>query len=383
LWRRILPWAYTAWVFESEVKGGPVVGSAQVPNDAGLWNGYAEPSKLDFVLEECCRYSMIEDYTVELPESFEIVAPEDAPKNGTWVRLPSVVAPTAVMSRPQRVPLHIFATVRHRTVRRRLAVAIAMWVHLNPEYAFYILDDVDIDGWLEQQGERVREALRSLQKHLRETGNESLLGVHKADLWRILMLRQHGGVYVDVDVVPTRPLREFPIPDDAEAVELVRSLGTLHQDFIISAPGTCHLNTAVDLILDNFKRKYEHGDHKLHSVREFLFDDGHFKRLGGFIPLDLYAQRRVEQVSGPVVFHRALQMCVELGKVGPEVHFLRDDCGTCRSPLYQNDCSKCAFTSSYLGYKNDVRETYWGNLDTSVQSAEQRREQDSHRRGNG
>lgn len=329
------------------------------------------PSRVDFVLHECCRYTLIHDETVQLPEEFEEVPPAEMPGKGSWVRLPRIVPAKAIPLKRQVVPLHMWATLRRRVVRKRLAVALAMWVQLNPEYTLYLFDDQDLVGWLAYYAEAAaQEALTMLEEHLLRIGQGQLLGVHRADLWRILVLNKHGGVYIDVDIVPARPLREFPLRPGDRALELVRTYGTVHQDIIISAPGTCHLRVATDLILANF-RSARADNRTHHAVNELLFDgDGHFQLLGGFIPLDLYAQRRVEQVSGPVAFHQALQICAHSGELEEDVRFLRDQCGSCRTSLYYNDCSACAFTSSYIGYQNDVRETYWGSFDPSVQSEE-------------
>ena len=89
----------------------------------------------------------------------------------------------------------------------RNSTYVRTWIELNQEYDHVYLTDTDGASFVETSAaERERAAYASL-----------LSGAARADMLRLLFLRELGGVYADTDMQLRTPLREL-IPRSASAV---------------------------------------------------------------------------------------------------------------------------------------------------------------------
>ena len=80
------------------------------------------------------------------------------------------------------------------------------------------------------------------------------IGAARADLWRMLVLLEHGGVYIDIDAHLTWPLDALIDPNDREIFILDRSRN-LTNYFIGSQPGNPLLSKIVDKVTNNIRAK--------------------------------------------------------------------------------------------------------------------------------
>ena len=87
-----------------------------------------------------------------------------------------------------------------------------------------------------------------------ETYENLRIGASRADLWRMLVLLEHGGVYIDIDAHFTWPLDKLIGPDDREMFILDRSRN-LTNFFVGSRAGNPLLSKIVDQITDNVRAK--------------------------------------------------------------------------------------------------------------------------------
>jgi mannosyltransferase OCH1-like enzyme len=78
------------------------------------------------------------------------------------------------------------------------------------------------------------------------------IGASRADFWRVLILIEHGGVYIDIDAHLTWPLDALVARNDRELFILDRSKN-LTNFFIASEPGHPLLARVVDKIMENIR----------------------------------------------------------------------------------------------------------------------------------
>lgn len=78
------------------------------------------------------------------------------------------------------------------------------------------------------------------------------IGAAQADLWRLLVLHRHGGVYLDIDAHAIWPL-ERVIGRRREQLFVLTRRGVLSNYFIASAAGNPNLERAVQAIVRNIE----------------------------------------------------------------------------------------------------------------------------------
>ncbi|KAJ3101816.1 hypothetical protein HDU97_001042 [Phlyctochytrium planicorne] len=98
------------------------------------------------------------------------------------------------------IPRLIHMTVPSKTaIKPEVQAALDAWQRMNPETDVILHDDLDMVDLVVLEGDKFfpgcSEVYRSLKK-----------GVERADFWRYLVVFLRGGVYVDSDVFPLRPL---------------------------------------------------------------------------------------------------------------------------------------------------------------------------------
>ena len=135
----------------------------------------------------------------------------------------------------QKIPYTIIQTMKTNNVPENMYNAVMSWVNKNPEYDYIFFDD-----------ERCKQFLKDEynQKYLHifnMLGN----GATKADFFRWCYLYKKGGIYLDIDMVCIKPLREY-ITDDLSFVSrkkpfhskrgenIKKTYDENHTDFIVT-----------------------------------------------------------------------------------------------------------------------------------------------------
>lgn len=78
------------------------------------------------------------------------------------------------------------------------------------------------------------------------------IGASQADLWRLLVLQKHGGVYLDIDAHLVWPLGSI-IEAEYKELYLLMKNGEISNYFIASKSDNPHLEQMIKLILNNIK----------------------------------------------------------------------------------------------------------------------------------
>mmetsp|Transcript_11325 Transcript_11325/g.28907 ORF Transcript_11325/g.28907 Transcript_11325/m.28907 type:complete len:396 (-) Transcript_11325:3-1190(-) len=110
--------------------------------------------------------------------------------------LPSA-APTAAPTAAPRIPRKIHQTWKTREVPSGQATAVASWKSMNPEYAYALYTDSDMERMIKDNYSYIVPAWQRMRP------------VEKADTFRYAILHQEGGFYSDLDVTCARPIREW------------------------------------------------------------------------------------------------------------------------------------------------------------------------------
>jgi inositol phosphorylceramide mannosyltransferase catalytic subunit len=96
------------------------------------------------------------------------------------------------------IPRIIHQTWKSHDLPLPLARFAARWRALHPEYEYRLWTDADNDALVRQEFPQYYSLYRSFSRE-----------IYRADLARCLYLWRFGGVYIDLDVEPLRPLDEF------------------------------------------------------------------------------------------------------------------------------------------------------------------------------
>ena len=83
-----------------------------------------------------------------------------------------------------------------------------------------------------------------------EAYSKLTIGAAQADLWRVLVLRQCGGVYLDIDAHLGWPLG-FAIDKKTDELFVLHREGELTNYFMASVKNNPHLDLVIDLIVAN------------------------------------------------------------------------------------------------------------------------------------
>jgi len=118
--------------------------------------------------------------------------------NEPWASNTELKIGTETSNSSQNIPQHVYVSV----IQRDLIVSqsIANCKQLNPGFTFHVMDDTDIQKFVEQKAPSLLPIFNQLQ------------GVERSDFWRYLVLWSQGGYYIDSDINCLKP---FTAWDDA------------------------------------------------------------------------------------------------------------------------------------------------------------------------
>jgi mannosyltransferase OCH1-like enzyme len=100
--------------------------------------------------------------------------------------------------------------------------------------------------------ERAQFILECCSADVFECYSKLKIGAAQADLWRVLVLRQFGGVYLDIDAHVVWPLG-FIVKPDYEELYLQHKYGSVSNYFLASTRDNPHLDLILTSILDNVR----------------------------------------------------------------------------------------------------------------------------------
>ena len=76
------------------------------------------------------------------------------------------------------------------------------WHALNPDFDIRVFNDFDLEEFFEKYLGDDSDAKSMIQSFP--------IGGMKGDYWRYYMLYKIGGIYIDIDMLPFKPISEWP-----------------------------------------------------------------------------------------------------------------------------------------------------------------------------
>ena len=126
------------------------------------------------------------------------------------------------------------------------------WLELNPSVTMVWLDDLDCKRYMKTQPPEVYQAYQNLRP-----------GAFKADLFRLCVLYERGGLYVDCEAMPYVSIREMMkgvgLRRDNMFIAPLDRRG-IHNGFMIASPGHPFLSSCIQYIVNNVRNKIYYKD---------------------------------------------------------------------------------------------------------------------------
>jgi len=94
---------------------------------------------------------------------------------------------------------YVWQTYKTKDLPQQAEAARETWISNNPDWKCELYDDADIEKYIK----------RSWSTKMYKFFKDLPIGVMKADLWRYLILKTHGGVYSDIDSECLKPIAEW------------------------------------------------------------------------------------------------------------------------------------------------------------------------------
>lgn len=125
---------------------------------------------------------------------------------------------------------------------------------INPEYEYHLYTDNDMDEFVNN----------NFPGEISECYNKLNIIVAKVDFWRYLILYKYGGVYVDMDSMINKPLRDLINDEDEAIISAEKNDGMYVQWGLIFSHNHPILKRTIELVVDNIKNnKHPNDIHKM------------------------------------------------------------------------------------------------------------------------
>ena len=176
--------------------------------------------------------------------------------------------------------LTVYRTTRSRLVsKKKYRNCHEKWLQLNSRIRMHWFNDRDCLMFMRTQGERMFNAYQVLQP-----------GAYKADLFRLCVLYERGGVYVDSEALPYVSLKEMIKDTGSRFISVLDSSSDgIHNGLIISPKGHPFLKACIERILRIVdQRSYEDGTLSItgpvclaRAINEYMGRDPNTKFIAG------------------------------------------------------------------------------------------------------
>lgn len=206
--------------------------------------------------------------------------------NEPWASNTELKISTETSNSSQNIPQHVYVSV----IQRDLIVSqsIANCKQLNPGFTFHVMDDTDIQKFIEQKAPSLLPIFNQLQ------------GVERSDFWRYLVLWSQGGYYIDSDINCLKP---FTAWDDAFLHQAKAIIGI---ESINPGSNRNHLGFCCPVQYTNWAMASTPGHPLFEHVIDVILD---FHAVANQDASSLEAQRRDHTVykTGPGALSRAVE----------------------------------------------------------------------------
>jgi len=191
------------------------------------------------------------------------------------VRINDTHIPKSHDTTNRKIPMIVFQTSRSRCMTPRLYKLTEMWRFEG--WSYYFFDDAAMMRLLHEDFEDF--------PHMKLLTDRCIeYGTTKADLWRYIALWKFGGLYADLDAVPSKNFTKDTIQPEDDSLYVIESYHLLSQYFMSTSAHHPIIFYALHRALENllvtkdtgkFNAALQTGPHALHyGFRMFMEDAG-------------------------------------------------------------------------------------------------------------
>lgn len=138
------------------------------------------------------------------------------------------------------------------------------WKRLNPQYEIKYYNDADIRNFLKKYYPK------SYLDYFNKLDSYKNAGPIKADFWRVCILYKFGGVYVDADIEPLVPIKEFLEKDTDFLTCGSDKFNDPNPHIIISKNNDIILKECLNIYEKLFIKNYNYWDHSITKVMNIV-----------------------------------------------------------------------------------------------------------------
>jgi inositol phosphorylceramide mannosyltransferase catalytic subunit len=208
------------------------------------------------------------------------------PNNEEWHEIAPTLAGDATARTKQKIPFDIYQTFKTNRVPAPMFRAIRSWIENNSEYTYHFYDDDRLFDYVEHDFpcEEFSFTPETLLRAMRTIGP----GAGKADLFRYLIIYDRGGVYMDIDTVCLKPLRDYLLAED-EAVTGIGRRGDFHQWGLIYVARHPFMKQTIENTVANIvNRRFVSGYDSLEGIGGPPCLDASIKQVLGMPPFLMF-----------------------------------------------------------------------------------------------
>jgi len=154
--------------------------------------------------------------------------------------IPAIAAPRVSSGSPKRIPRVVWQTNYTNKVTLSVYVNYLFNRWMTPTFEFRFCTDEDCEKFIKE----------NFSPEIYDCYSRLQIGAAKADLWRILVLFAHGGVYMDIDAAFSWFPEAFLSPHLIEMFVRTKN-NKLTNYFLASAPGNTVFKSIADKIIEN------------------------------------------------------------------------------------------------------------------------------------
>lgn len=145
----------------------------------------------------------------------------------------------------KEIPLKVFLTWASKKLPEPLNSRVNRLKRDNPEFEYDIYDDNDCRLFIKQHF-----SLNVLNAY-----DVLIPDAYKADLWRCCVLYIHGGIYMDIKLIPVNSFKLISLTDKEYFVK-DRPPNTIYNAFMVCKPNNPLLKLTISNIIKNVRTRY-------------------------------------------------------------------------------------------------------------------------------
>lgn len=160
-----------------------------------------------------------------------------------WYQYEKTPAIPMLITTTVPVPKRIWQTWHTTELPEQMKKATEIVKNTHPEYEYNLMDDHACATYIGVH----------FEPDVLDAYHRLVPGAFKADLWRLCVMYKHGGIYLDIKLVPVPPFTFDQLLERTQFVrDRVKNLqGGIYNAFLVCVPGDPRIKACIDRIVHN------------------------------------------------------------------------------------------------------------------------------------